>query len=492
MGALFYYCERFRSGRCIAPCNAGIIRILKTQTRGRFDSVTQEQASATEPTVIARSEHPISREHISGNALKVLYRLRKGGYQAHLVGGGVRDLSLGRIPKDFDVATDATPEEIKDLFGNCRLIGRRFRLAHVHFGPEVIEVATFRALQSSEPDEGDDDGDRVVEDGRILRDNVFGTLEEDALRRDFTINALYYNIADFSVVDYTGGMADIEDRLVRLIGDPETRYREDPVRMLRAVRFAVKLGFDIEEATGACIPRLGSLLEAIPAARLFDEALKLFLSGQGVEMFGMLRRYDLLRYLFPQTDALLNHDRHGVASAFIERALENTDRRIAEDKPITPAFLFAAMLWPVVRARSRAYEEEVTSDAQAVQEAMGDVVERQLRTLTIPKRFGVPMREIWSIQSRLERYRGKRALRLLTHPRFRAAYDFYCLRADAGDADPEIADFWTRLQKASDDERPVIAGVKDSGGKGRRGKGEPAAETTDAGDEAGGGDEGNA
>jgi poly(A) polymerase len=433
--------------------------------------VTQEQASATEPVIIARSEHEISRGNISDNALKVLYRLRNGGYEAHLVGGGVRDLSLGRIPKDFDVATDATPEDIKDLFRNCRLIGRRFRLAHVHFGPEVIEVATFRALRGADADSEDGDDEHVAEDGRILRDNVFGTLEEDALRRDFTINALYYNIADFSVVDYTGGMADLRDRLVRLIGDPETRYREDPVRMLRAVRFAVKLGFGIEARTGDCIPRLGSLLEAIPAARLFDEALKLFLSGQGVEMLDMLRRYDLLRYLFPQTDAFLNHDRHGVALAFIRRALENTDRRIAEDKPITPAFLFAAMLWPVVQARARAYDEATTSRAQAIQEAMGDIVERQLRTLTIPKRFGVPMREIWSMQDRLERYRGKRALRLLGHPRFRAAYDFYALRADAGDADPEVARFWTELQEAPEDERPARAGVKASASGGKAGAG---------------------
>lgn len=433
--------------------------------------MTQQQASATEPVIIARSDHDISRGNISDNALKVLYRLRNGGYEAHLVGGGVRDLSLGRIPKDFDVATDATPEEVKDLFRNCRLIGRRFRLAHVHFGPEVIEVATFRALHSGEDDAEDPDGERVVEDGRILRDNVFGTLEEDALRRDFTINALYYNIADFSVVDYTGGMADLRDGLVRLIGDPETRYREDPVRMLRAVRFAVKLGFGIEERTGACIPRLGSLLEAIPPARLFDEALKLFLSGQGVEMLEMLRRYDLLRYLFPQTDAFLNHERHGVALAFVRRALENTDRRIAEDKPITPAFLFAAMLWPVVQARARAYDEDTTSRAQAIQEAMGDIVERQLRTLTIPKRFGVPMREIWSMQDRLERYRGKRALRLLGHPRFRAAYDFYALRADAGDADPEVVRFWSDLQQAPEDERPALAGVKGGAGGGNGGSG---------------------
>ncbi len=431
--------------------------------------MTHQQASATEPAIIERSEHVISRENISDNALKVLYRLRNGGYQAHLVGGSVRDLSLGRLPKDFDVATDATPEEVDALFRNCRLIGRRFRLAHVHFGPEVIEVATFRALHGSEP-ETDDAGDRVVEAGRILRDNVYGSLEEDALRRDFTINALYYNIADFSVVDYTGGMADLTDGLVRLIGDPETRYREDPVRMLRAVRFAVKLGFRIEQQTGECIPRLGSLLEAIPAARLFDEALKLLLSGQGVETLAMLRRYDLLRYLFPQTDALLNHDRHGVALAFINRALANTDRRIGEDKPITPAFLFGAMLWPVVQARSRAYVEDVASPAQAIQEAMGDVVERQLRTLTIPKRFGVPMREIWSIQARLERYRGKRALRLLGHPRFRAAYDFYCLRADAGDADPEVVRFWRDLQEAPEEERPALAGVNKPGGRGRGSK----------------------
>jgi len=438
--------------------------------------VTEPKVKHREPLVIGRSEHRISRANISDNALKVLYRLKNAGYAAYLVGGGVRDLSLGREPKDFDVATDATPEQVKEQFRNCRLIGRRFRLAHVHFGREIIEVATFRALH----DGSADDQERVLEDGRILRDNVFGSIEEDALRRDFTINALYYNIADFSVVDYAGGMADLERGLVRLIGDPDVRYREDPVRMLRAVRFAVKLGFRIDPATADPMRELGSMLEHIPAARMFEEVLKLFLAGQGLETFEALRHHDLFRYLFPQTNAILDNDRHGVAMAFVSRALDNTDRRIAEDRPVTPAFLFAAMLWPVVQGRSKAYLDDATSRGQALQQASSDVVERQVRVVTLPKRFGIPMREIWSLQPRLERHGGKRALRLLGHPRFRAAYDFLLLRAETGDADPDVAAWWTRVQEVPPEERQEMAASSGPRRKGRRRRRRDAGGDSDA------------
>lgn len=393
--------------------------------------------------VIPRESHTISRKDISDNALKVLYRLKNAGFEAYLVGGGVRDLSLGREPKDFDVVTDARPEDVNELFRNCRLIGRRFRLAHVHFGREIIEVATFRALH--DPEGETPEGDVAIEDGRILRDNVYGSVEEDAFRRDFTINSLYYNIADFSVVDFANGLDDLRAGRVRMIGDPETRYREDPVRMIRAARFAAKLGFRIDADTAAPIPAMAQLLDHIPQARLFDEVMKLFMAGMAAETYGILRQYGLFSHLFPQTDAALSGAKGAVWDVFILRALSNTDRRINAEQPVTPAFLFAALLWP--RASERTEElirQHDVAPAQAIQQASEEVIAQQLERVAIPKRFSMPMREIMLLQSRLERYRGKRARRLLSHPRFRAAYDFLLLRAEAGDAPQELADWWTR------------------------------------------------
>ena len=406
--------------------------------------------------VIPRAEHQVSRSGISDQALKVLYRLKNAGFEAYMVGGGVRDISLGREPKDFDVVTDARPEEVKDLFRNCRLIGRRFRLAHVHFGRNIIEVATFRALH--DPSNGDAEGDVEFEDGMILRDNVYGTVEEDALRRDFTINSLYYNIADFSVIDFANGMEDLENGRLRLIGDPEVRYREDPVRMLRAARFAAKLGFRIEEQTGAPIREMAPLLEQIPQARLFDEVMKLLMGGAGAQTFAILRQYGLFEQLFPQTEAQLSGPSGEVWDTFILRALENTDRRINEEKPVTPAFLFAALLWPAVSERARALEAEGIHETQALQDAMTEVVTEQLERVAIPKRFSIPMREIMLVQSRLERFRGKRARRLLSHPRFRAAYDFLLVRAVAGDASQELADWWTSFQEQPEQEAEQTEG----------------------------------
>lgn len=412
--------------------------------------VTDQQQDQQYPAIVPRSEHRISRAYISDNALKVLYRLKNAGYQAYLVGGGVRDLSLGREPKDFDIATDAHPEEVRELFRNCRLIGRRFRLAHVHFGSEIIEVATFRALH--DPDaEG---GDVEFEDGRIIRDNAYGTLAEDAMRRDFTINALYYNIADFSVVDHAGGMADLHKGLVRLIGDPEVRFREDPVRMLRAVRFAVKLGFRIEEGTAAAIPKMAGLLCHVPAARLFDEILKLLMSGVGAATFEALRQYGLFSQLFPATEASLARDSHGTGMLFIARALANTDQRIAEGKPVTPAFLFAALLWPAVQEAWRRQREEGLSEPAALQAAAEEVIAEQLQTVAIPKRFSIPMREVWQLQPRFERRNARRAARLIAHPRFRAAYDFLLLRAEAGDAPADLAEWWKAAVASSDGGAP--------------------------------------
>ncbi len=402
--------------------------------------------------IISRSEHPVSRANISENALKVLYRLKNAGYQGFLVGGGVRDLLLGREPKDFDIATNASPDEVRSLFRNCRLIGRRFRLAHIMFGREIIEVATFRAQANDGSAEGSG-GIEVEESGRLLRDNVFGTLEEDAWRRDFTINALYYNIEDFSVADYTGGMADIEAGLLRVIGEPEQRFREDPVRMLRAVRFAAKIGFRIDEASEVKLFELGHLLDDIPAARLFDEVLKLFFGGCALQTFELLRHYNLFQYLFPQTDDELAEEENHFPHTMLMRALQNTDDRIALGKPVTPAFLYAVLLWEPIRQEWLLRQEEGVPEQPALTQAAQEVVSLQLECTSLPRRFSTPMQEIWAMQPRLAKRAGKRAYRLLEHPRFRAAYDFLLLRAEAGEEDQALADWWTAFQEVDDEQR---------------------------------------
>ena len=387
----------------------------------------------------------------------MLYRLKKEGYEAYLVGGGVRDLLLGREPKDFDISTNAEPEEIRAIFRNCRLIGRRFRLAHIIFGRDVVEVATFRG-QGTDAAVGKIEAD---ESGRLLRDNVYGTLEEDAWRRDFTINSLYYNIRDFSVVDYTGGLADLEAGVLRIIGDPWQRYREDPVRMLRAVRFAAKIGFRLEEETEAALFELGHLLADIPAARLFDEVLKLFMGGCAVQTFEMLRHYKLFGHLFPQTEQALAVEEGGFPLVMVAQALANTDQRIAEEKPVTPAFLYAALLWEPVRlAWQREMEAEpALPESVALANAARDVVASQVRSTALPRRFSTPMQEIWFMQPRLEKRNGKRAFRLLEHPRFRAAYDFLLLRAQAGEADEALAQWWTEFQEANSERRQEMVSV---------------------------------
>ncbi|MDX1528419.1 MAG: polynucleotide adenylyltransferase PcnB, partial [Gammaproteobacteria bacterium] len=401
-----------------------------------------------EPQIIPRSAHNISRSNISSGALKVLYTLNKAGYEAYLVGGGVRDLLLGTTPKDFDVATDAHPEDIRKLFRNCRLIGRRFRLAHVRFGREVVEVATFRGAAADVKDE-----DHLKVNGRIVRDNVYGTLEEDAFRRDFSVNCLYYNIADFSVVDFTGGMDDLKNRKLRMIGDPETRYREDPVRTLRALRFAAKLGFRIDPDSEGPLARAAEDLADIPPARLFEEVLKLFMEGCARKTFDLLRKYGVFEHLFPETNACLDDHDAEVARRMVERALENTDARIAEGKPVTPAFLFAALLWEPVRQDVEAMIARGMSPFQAYDLAGVDVIARQVEHVALPKRFSVITREIWEMQPRLERQRGARAKQILTRPRFRAAYDFLLLRAEAGEPVAEAAEWWTRFQQGGEVEQ---------------------------------------
>lgn len=404
----------------------------------------------TQATIIPRSEHSVSRDNIDDIALKVLYRLHKAGYRAMLVGGGVRDLLLGHSPKDFDVATDAHPEEVKKIFSNSRIIGRRFRLAHVFFGREIIEVATFRASQQDEVDaqqlEHDREHDREHdESGRILRDNVYGQLEDDVWRRDFTVNALYYDIADFSIVDYTSAMDDINNKVLRLIGDPQTRYREDPVRMLRAIRFAAKLGFSIHPDTEQPIYSLGHLLEDIPPARLYEETLKLFHSGQANTCLQLLRKYGLFQYLFKQADDLLNQGNE-TFEAFVHLSLQSTDERIRQSKPVTPAFLFAAMLWGAVENTFRALEDAGESESVTMQNASSRVLSRQVKSISIPKRFSMVVRDIWQLQRRFKFRHGRRARMLLAHKKFRAAYDFMCIRGQAGEDTGDSCEWWTRIQ----------------------------------------------
>ena len=398
-----------------------------------------------QPQVYTRDQHPISRAAISDNALKVLYRLRDAGFRSCLVGGGVRDLLLGREPKDFDVATDAHPEDVRRLFRNCRLIGRRFRLAHVTFGREIIEVATFRAPFGAEDEEGNIE---LSEEGRIIRDNCYGTIEQDAWRRDFTINALYYDIADYSVLDFTNGVLDLHDGVLRLIGDdPEQRLREDPVRMLRAVRFAAKLGLRIAPEVDDALHRYAGLITSVAPARLFDEVIKLFHSAAAVTCLDELERFGLFEALFPQAAACFADPETGPAQrAFLVEALKNTDARIRDEMGVHPAFLYAAILWAPLRREVQARLDAGEEPVAAWQQASSIVLERQVQRVSIPKRYALVVREIWELQQRLPRNQGGRALRLLGHPRFRAGYDFLCLRARAGETDPKLCDWWTEFQ----------------------------------------------
>lgn len=367
----------------------------------------------------------------------MLYGLRDAGYQAYVVGGGVRDLIAGLKPKDFDVATDALPEQVRRLFRSSRLVGRRFLIAHVRMGSEIVEVTTFRGPINDSHDRD--------ETGRILSDNVYGCMEDDAFRRDFTVNGLYYDIRDYSIVDYVGGLDDLKARRLRLIGEPELRYREDPVRMLRAIRIGNKLHFQIDPACAEPIPRLAPLLGEIPPARLFDEVLKLLLSTDAVENFRALHWFGLWHELFPDVDMALV-EAPEKTRPFIEWALHNTAERIKNDQPVTPAFLFAALLWPPLSARAASLRAaQGHPESVALAQAGEEVLARQMLRVAIPKRFSIPAREIWMMQSRFDNRRSP--ARLLNHPRFRAAYDFLLLRAQSGDAPQELADWWTAAQQ---------------------------------------------
>jgi poly(A) polymerase len=410
--------------------------------------VSNQEITKHSLTTIPRSQHQLSRKLISEAALKVLYRLSSEGYRACLVGGGVRDLLLEKKPKDFDIATDATPEQIHGLFRNSRIIGRRFRLVHIRYGREVIEVATFRGHTDDSPK------NELSTEGRILRDNTFGDIEEDALRRDFTVNAMYYDIDGFSVLDYANGLADIESRTLRLIGDPATRYQEDPVRMLRAVRFAAKLDFEIEASAAEAIFECGPLLAGIPAARLFDETVKLFHSGKATRVLELLRTYNLLQYLFPSLDEILIAEPSELMLDFIDQALVNTDARINSDQHVSAAFIFASLLWPAVHKQAHEIQSDKLKMVPALFEAGNDVMSRQTKHISIPRRHSQTAKDIWTNQPKFHRTQGKQPTRLYGHPSFRAAYDFMCLQTMVGLMPAHLCHWWTEFQE--NNPRPVI------------------------------------
>ena len=413
--------------------------------------------------VYGASDHPLRRNQLSRGALDVTRRLHDAGFKAFVVGGAVRDLLLGIEPKDFDIATDALPEQVKPLFRRAYIIGRRFRLVHVHSGAETIEVSTFRAAQT-----GDDATD---EHGRLLSDNVYGSHAEDAARRDFTINALYFDPATEQVWDYVGGVADIRARRLKLIGPPITRYREDPVRMLRAVRLAAKLGVAIEPKTAAPIPKLASLMENVPPARLFDEMQKLLLSGHAVETVKSLRAHGLSHGLLPLLDVIIEQP---LGQRFIELALANTDARVREERGVSPGFLFATLLWHEVLATWNAAKARGETPIPALFEAMDTVLERQAKKLAIPRRFEATIKEIWSLQPRFVQRAGGRPFRLLEHPRYRAGWDFLDLRCASGEFEDELADladWWDRFADTAHDERLAMLQPDEGPKKRRRSRG---------------------
>ena len=406
---------------------------------------------AAKQRIFSKDEHGIHRDQLSNAAVSVCEGLQRAGFKAFVVGGAVRDLLLSRHPKDYDVATDATPEQVRSVFRRARIIGRRFKLVHVMFRDETVEVSTFRANHPA-ASEDEQDG-RADEHGRLLRDNVYGNQGEDAIRRDFTMNALFYDPEREEVWDYVNGFSDIKKKRVVMIGDPTARYREDPVRMLRAARLAAKLGFTIDAATEAPIAELAPLLDNVPTARLFDEMLKLLFSGHALNGIEKLRALGLHLGILPVLDALFSDP---AAKTFVVLALQRTDERIAQDKGVSPPFLFAALFWWPMVQRWRALEAKGVRPLQAMHEAMDDVLDLQRKTLAVPRRLDPLIKELWLAQPRFPHRSQRQAFRTLTHPRFRASYDFYALRAEAGDADKDIAAWWERFQFADEQTRETM------------------------------------
>jgi poly(A) polymerase len=410
-----------------------------------------------------RGKHGLARDSLSPAAAKTCTVLREAGFQAYVVGGAVRDLLLGIVPKDFDIATDARPEQVKPLFRRAIIIGRRFRLVHVMLSQDTVEVSTFRAASPDLPSEKES-AHQQDEHGRVLRDNVFGTQEEDARRRDFTVNALYYDPATEEVIDFHGGLADLKKRVMRVIGDPETRYREDPVRMLRAVRLCAKLGLTLDAATREPIREMAPLMERVPPARLFDEMLKLLLSGHASACLRQLREVGLSKGLLPLLDVILEQP---LGERFVTLALAQTDERVLTDRPVSPAFLFAALLWHEVLAASKAREARGERAIPALETAMDEVLDTQCAKLAITRKLTATMREVWAMQPRFEGRSGQRAYRLLEAPRFRMAYDFLALRAASGEVPAELEAWWRAFQSADADSRAAML-LPDTGPRKRR------------------------
>jgi poly(A) polymerase len=413
------------------------------------------------PDVIPFAKHHIERSLVSRNATRICESLQHAGHNAFVVGGAVRDLLLGRKPKDFDIATSAKPEEVRTLFRRSRIIGRRFRLVHVIFGPETIEVATFRG--AADPDAAVP-GD-VDEHGRILRDNVFGSQEEDARRRDFTVNAMFYDPVREEVLDYHNGFADARAHRLRMIGEAELRYREDPMRMLRAVRFAASRGLEIDARTRRPIRALADLLQNVPQARVFDEMMKMLFSGHAVECVRRLRKEGLHHGVLPLLDVILEQP---LGERFVMAALAATDERLNAGQPVSPAFLFAALLWHEVLATWRQIEAAGTLPIPALYAAMDKVLAVQAAKLAIPRRYGSDMKEIWALQPRFANRSGRRPYQLLAHQRFRAAYDFLGLRTASGEIDRELSDWWVLFQSADDAGRAAMLAKDGVGPKRRR------------------------
>lgn len=390
--------------------------------------------------IITRDRHSVSKMDINNNALTVLNTINHAGFNAYLVGGSVRDLLLHKSPKDFDVATDAKPNQIRKLFKNSRIIGRRFKLAHILYNRDIIEVATFRSSDTSHSHHQQNDR------GMLVKDNVYGTLEEDAWRRDFTVNSLYYDIESGGIIDYTGGVQDVKQKIIRIIGEPNLRYQEDPVRMLRAIRFAAKLDFTIEDKTANPILQNNKLISNVSSSRLFDEMVKLYQCGYAKKAQLLLEKYQIFGFLFPYTESLKNSQYNVQELLFL--ALENTDSRIQQDKPVNPAFIYAVLLWFPLLNQIEILRANNIDALQAIEHAMSDIINAQNKIITIPKRYTQVMREIWMMQFRFPKRAGKRAENLLSHARFRAGYDFLALRALAGDAPMELANWWTTYQEA--------------------------------------------
>ena len=406
----------------------------------------------TQPVVLGPQQHGIDPQLVTSNAIRLTQTLQQAGFAAFIVGGAVRDLLLSVKPKDFDIATNATPEQVKRLFRRAFIIGKRFQIVHVMFGQDLLEVTTFRGSSS--------DGAPKDEHGRVLRDNTFGEQHEDAIRRDFTINAMYYDPASQTVLDYHGGIADIRNKTLRIIGVPEARFREDPVRMLRVVRFAAKLGFSIDPATAAPIAVMAPLINNVPAARVFDEMLKLLMSGQALACLQQLRKEGLHHGLLPLLDVVLEQP---LGEKFVRLALASTDLRIKEGKPVSPGFLFAALLWHQVVEKWNAYQAAGEFPIPALHLAADDVLNSQMEKLALQRKIASDMRDIWAMQPRFERRTGKSPYKLLEHLRLRAGYDFLLLRCESGEIDAELGEWWTAFMDADGEGREDLLNRKPAG-----------------------------